>query len=148
MSSCPLGFKGDLPAGHPSVAGLTSTFTGTDDSSSDWTISILILDFIFLALVVLSLIYNDRGLFTASRKEIPAVKPAYPIIGSLPWLLKVSSRKVKLIDEIYKFQNSIGKGNKPITFSAIGALGGRVTILNHPAYINWVQKTNFENYVS
>lgn len=147
MSSCPLGFKGELPAGHPSVAGISNALgTNPNDSSSQWTSTILFLDFIFISLVCLSLIYSDRFIFTKSRKELPSVT-AYPLIGSTPFLLRVITKKIKLIDAMYDFQNTIGKGNKPWTFTGPG-LGGRVTFLNHPAYINWAQKTNFENYVS
>ncbi|EST05081.1 hypothetical protein PSEUBRA_005890 [Kalmanozyma brasiliensis GHG001] len=35
MSQCPLGFKGTPPPGHPKVAGLADSLSGSDAAASD-----------------------------------------------------------------------------------------------------------------
>lgn len=121
---------------------LSSFFEANSFSSS---ITALILGFALLPLIVLSLVYNDRVVF-ASRSELPSPK-AYPLIGSTPWLMTVASKKVKILDEFLRFQRTLTKGALPWTAS-VPIFGGRFTTVNHPAYVNYVQKTNFENYVS
>lgn len=116
---CPLGYAGDLPAGHPSVPG--ASHGGTLASSNplysilpahlvqsimeDWQAwAMLLLDFLFLALCGLAFIYNDRLIFTHRRKEIPTIKPAYPLIGNTLWISRIASGRAKMIDEIMKEQ--------------------------------------------
>ncbi|CEH18801.1 cytochrome p450 [Ceraceosorus bombacis] len=162
---CPLGYSGDLPAGHPSVPGASSSFGNMSNSMSsnllfailpphlvvsimeDWQAwAMLLLDFVFLALCGLAFVYNDRLIFTHPRKEVPTIKPAFPLIGNTPWISKIASGKAKMIDELVKEQRrQLDQGGYVCT-ATFPALGHRVVLINHPLYILWAQKTNFETY--
>ena len=110
---------------------------------SQWSTSTLLFQFFVLALILLSLIYNDRFIFVKSRKEIPSMQPSYPLIGNFSWFVRIVNGKIKMIDEFYHHQKTLGKSVKPWTLTGPG-LGGRVIVINHPAYIQWLQKTKFE----
>ncbi|KDN47759.1 cytochrome P450 [Tilletiaria anomala UBC 951] len=124
---------------------------GTQGNNSDRTIAFLIFDALLVALVVLCVIYHDRPIFVTSRPELPKVTPAYPLVGNLPELLRNlwhdPKRQYGMLHLMDSFQKQFGKGGMPFTMTAPGAsFGGRTVAINRPEYIQWAQKTNFENY--
>ena len=94
---------------------------------------------------VLCVLYPDRPIGVKSRSSLATYRPAYPLVGSLKFILDVSFKKTRFLDEVLRIQQDVGRGGQPFTIS-FPALGGRVTVINNPAYIQHVQKTNFENY--
>ncbi|SPO44319.1 related to Cytochrome P450 [Moesziomyces antarcticus] len=99
-----------------------------------------------IVFVLLCLIAPDRYIFASHRKGIKEVPGALPIVGNLFFLLDIASKRRRFLDEFLRMQTSIGAGGMPWAIT-MPALGGRVTSINRPEYIRWVQKTNFENYV-
>lgn len=99
-----------------------------------------------LIFVLLCLIAPDRYIFAAHRKGIKEVPGAVPIIGNLLFLLQIASKRRRFLDEFLNMQRSIGAGGQPWA-ATFPYLGGRITSINRPEYIRWVQKTNFENYI-
>lgn len=95
--------------------------------------------------VVLAIAYPNSLVGTKRRKNIIVAQPAYPIVGNLTWILDILAQRTRLLDEIYRLQTTQAKGGMPFTMT-FPALGGRVTVINNPAYIQHVQKTNFDNY--
>lgn len=120
-------------------------------SSSQSTLAPLVaqsstLFYVAAAVFILLLVaYPNRMVGTTTRKNIHNVTPAYPLIGNLTWILSIITQRTRLLDEIFRLQKEQGKGGMPFTLT-FPALGGRVTIINNPAYIQHVQKTNFDNY--
>lgn len=98
-----------------------------------------------VTLLVLCILYPDRPVGVKSRPGIPNYKPAYPLVGSLKFILDVSLKKTRFLDEVLRIQQDLGRGGQPFTI-ALPTLGGRVTVINNPAYIQHAQKTNFECY--
>ncbi|CAO1626145.1 unnamed protein product [Sympodiomycopsis kandeliae] len=98
-----------------------------------------------VVLVALCVLYPDRPVGVASRSGIANYKPAYPLVGSVDFILRISFRQTRFLDEVLRVQRDHGKGGQPFTIT-FPALGGRATVLNNPAYIQYVQKTNFDNY--
>ncbi|SPO22063.1 related to Cytochrome P450 [Ustilago trichophora] len=99
-----------------------------------------------LILALLCLIAPDRYIFASHRKGIKEVPNALPLVGNLVFLLDIASKRRRFLDEFLRMQKSIGAGGQPWA-ATLPYLGGRVTSINRPEYIRWVQKTNFENYV-
>ncbi|EPQ32060.1 uncharacterized protein PFL1_00258 [Pseudozyma flocculosa PF-1] len=104
---------------------------------------------LFAALAVvaaMAIIAPDRYIFSSHRDGIPELPEVWPILGNLKFLLDVKSKRITLLNAALKYQRQVGKGGMPwgATFPA---LGGRITMINRPEYIRWVQKTNFENYI-
>ncbi|TKY87270.1 hypothetical protein EX895_003947 [Sporisorium graminicola] len=99
-----------------------------------------------LILALLCLIAPDRYIFASHRKGIKEPPGALPLVGNLPLLLSIAAKRVRFLDEFLAMQKTIGAGAQPWA-ATFPFLGGRVTAINRPEYIRWVQKTNFENYV-
>lgn len=99
-----------------------------------------------LILGLLCLIAPDRYIFVSHRKGIKEVPGALPLIGNLLFLLDIAAKRRRFLDEFLRMQKSIGAGGMPWA-ATFPYLGGRVTSINRPEYIRWVQKTNFENYI-
>lgn len=93
----------------------------------------------------LAIRFHDRWIFSHSRPEIPTAPGAWPIIGNTMWFMSLAARKTRMLDETLRLQKSVGKGGKPFTLTG-PAVGGRITVINRPEYIQYVQKTNFENF--
>ncbi|CAO1613897.1 unnamed protein product [Parajaminaea phylloscopi] len=99
-------------------------------------------------LLLLALVYHDRPIGVRSARGMRGVlspAPAYPLIGSLPLLIKIATRKSTMLTEMLKLQMGPAAGGKPFTL-AWPAMGGRASIINNPGYIQHVQKTNFDNF--
>ncbi|SNX82988.1 related to Cytochrome P450 [Melanopsichium pennsylvanicum] len=99
-----------------------------------------------LVLTLLCLVAPDRYIFASHRKGIKEVPNALPLIGNFIFLLDIASKRRRFLDEFLRMQLSIGAGGQPWA-ATFPYLGGRVTSINRPEYIRWVQKTNFENYI-
>lgn len=103
----------------------------------------------FVALILLlALIYHDRPIGVHSAKGRPGIlcfEPAYPLVGSLPFILRIATRKTTMLVEILQCQSGPASGGKPFTIS-FPAMGGRMTVLNNPGYLQYVQKKNFHNF--
>lgn len=99
-----------------------------------------------LVFALLCLIAPDRYIFASHRKGIKEVPGALPLVGNLVFLLEIATKKRRFLDEFLKMQLTIGAGGQPWA-ATFPYLGGRVTSINRPEYIRWVQKTNFENYI-
>ena len=99
-----------------------------------------------LILALLCLIAPDRYIFASHRKGIKEPPGALPLVGNLPLLLDIAAKRRRFLDEFLHLQKTIGAGGQPWA-ATFPYLGGRVTAINRPEYIRWVQKTNFENYV-
>lgn len=104
---------------------------------------VLVISFVFVLLCALS---PRKYLFSSHRRGIKEVPGALPLVGNLFFLLEIASKKKRFLDEFLHQQRTIGKGGMPWA-ATFPYLGGRVTSINRPEYIRWVQKTNFENYV-
>lgn len=89
--------------------------------------------------LLLVVAYPNRMVGTKSRKGIRHVTPAYPLVGNATWILSIIFQRTRLLDEIYRLQKEQGSGGMPYTLT-FPALGGRVTVINNPAYIKHVQK--------
>lgn len=89
--------------------------------------------------VLLLICYPDRPIGVKSRKNIITIKPAYPLTGNITWILSVLMQRTRLLDEIFRLQREQAPGGKPFTLT-FPALGGRVTVINNPAYLHHVQK--------
>lgn len=98
-----------------------------------------------VAVAIMLVIAPDSYIFSSKRKGIKDV-PGWPIVGCLNILLDLSSRRESFLTLFLEAQRIYGKGGLPFGAS-MPALGGRITSINRPEYIRWVQKTNFENYV-
>ncbi|PWN86887.1 cytochrome P450 [Acaromyces ingoldii] len=98
-----------------------------------------------LAVALLAICYPDRPPGVQSRKGIVAVTPAYALVGNLPWIVSIIRQRTRILDEVYRLQNEQAPGGKPFTLT-FPALGGRVTVINNPAYLQYIQKTNFDNF--
>lgn len=158
VGKCPLGFEGEMPKGHPTVPGFVKDATaatglfGSDDGASSTTTYLwLAFDALLILVVALALLYNDRPVGVRARPELPKVAPAYPLLGNLPYLLQLvwnpKPDEGGMLHAILEWQRTLGKGGMPFTFTAPGpSFGGRCTAINRPEYIQWAQKTNFENY--
>lgn len=92
-------------------------------------------------LLLLVVAYPDRMVGTKTRKGIHNVTPGYPLVGNITWILGIITQRTRLLDEIYRLQKEQGKGGMPFTLT-FPALGGRVTVINNPAYIQHVQKVS------
>ncbi|CDS82304.1 related to Cytochrome P450 [Sporisorium scitamineum] len=99
-----------------------------------------------LLLALLCLIAPDRYILASHRKGIKEPPGALPLVGNLPLLLDIAAKRRRFLDEFLLLQKSIGAGAQPWA-ATLPYLGGRVTSINRPEYIRWVQKTNFENYI-
>ncbi|KAN0066513.1 Protein kinase alk2 [Thecaphora frezii] len=122
---------------------------------SDWVQFLPSLDqapFLYAALilvaliVVLALIAPDRYIFSSHRAGISEMPGAWPILGNMRFLLDAKAKRATILTLAENLQKTAGKGGRPLG-ATFPALGGRVTIINRPEYIRWVQKTNFENYI-
>lgn len=122
--------------------GLFLNFASQLKDHSD-TSHVLVLSLI--SIVVLAFIYHDRPPGVRSRKSTINITPAYPLVGNLPWILSIVTQRTRILDEIYRLQNEQAPGGKPFTMT-FPTLGGRVTVVNNPAYVQHIQKTNFNNY--
>ena len=89
--------------------------------------------------------YPNRPIGVQARQGIKTITPAYPLVGNLPWIYSIISKRTRILDEIYRLQHTQAQGGQPFTLT-FPALGGRVTVINNPAYLHHVQKTNFDNY--
>ncbi|EST07807.1 Cytochrome P450 [Kalmanozyma brasiliensis GHG001] len=98
-----------------------------------------------IVLALLCFIAPDRYIFASHRKGINEVPGALPLVGNLPFLLDIAAKRRRFLDEFLIMQKSIGAGGQPWA-ATFPYLGGRITSINRPEYIRWVQKTNFENY--
>ncbi|PWY98457.1 cytochrome P450 [Testicularia cyperi] len=98
---------------------------------------------VFLLLCAIS---PRKYLFSSHRAGVKEVPGALPLVGNLVFLLEIASKKRRFLDEFLVQQRTIGKGGMPWA-ATFPNLGGRVTCINRPEYIRWVQKTNFENYI-
>lgn len=94
---------------------------------------------------LLCLIAPNRYIFSSHRKGIKEVPGALPIVGNLVFLLDIAAKRRRFLDEFLRMQKTIGAGGQPWA-ATLPYLGGRVTSINRPEYIRWVQKTNFDNY--
>lgn len=102
----------------------------------------------FVVLIILAFVYHDRPIFVPARPEVPQLKPSWPLIGSLPYLAGLRRRKIRVLDEMLRQQREVAPGGKPYTIAVAGKFfGGRVYVVNQPAYIKTVQKDDFEGYV-
>lgn len=102
---------------------------------------------VLLVLAILTLLYPDRPISVAPHAAGINHWKGYPLVGSLDWILQVSGGKKRLLDEVLLMQKTegMGAGGQPMSVT-FPALGGRVTVINNPRYLEWVQKTNFDNY--
>lgn len=94
-----------------------------------------------LAFGILVVLYPNRPIGVKARKGIKEIGPAYPLVGNLPWILSIIRQKARLLDEIYRVQTEEVSNGQPFTI-AFPALGGRVTVINSPAYLQHVQKAS------
>lgn len=94
-----------------------------------------------VALALLAAVYHDRPAFVPARPEVPQLKPSWPLVGSLPHLLALRKRGVRFLDESLRQQREVAPGGKPYTMALPGRFfGGRIYVVNNPAYIKTVQK--------
>lgn len=94
-----------------------------------------------LAFGILIVMYPNRPIGVKSRSGIKAIGPAYPLVGNLPWILSIIRQKTRLLDEVYRIQTEEVGNGQPFTIT-FPALGGRVTVINSPAYLQHVQKVS------
>ncbi|CAO1623661.1 unnamed protein product [Parajaminaea phylloscopi] len=107
-----------------------------------------ILGGLVVLLVVLALIYHDRPMLVPACHVVPQLQPAWPLVGSLPHLATLRRRKIRVLDEMVRQQRTVAPGGKPYTVAVSGKFfGGRVYVVNQPAYIKAVQKDQFETFV-
>ena len=100
--------------------------------------------YVAIALALLLILsYPDRPVGVKSRRGIATVAPAYPLVGNLPWIWSIITQRTRILDEVYRLQQEQAPGGKPFTLT-FPALGGRVTVINNPAYIQHVQKVRVE----
>lgn len=103
---------------------------------------------VLVCITLLAAVYHDRPIGVRSAKSMPGVismGPAYPLVGSLPLILNAATRKTIIMVEMFRAQTGPAAGGRPFTL-AIPVLGGRMTTINNPGYVQYVQKTNFENF--
>ena len=125
---------------------MTAT-TGTSVLQSDLlTNPLFVAAALGVALVALIAAYPDRLVGTAPRKEVRTAAGGWPLIGHTVWILKISLKKARFLDEILRLQREDGPGGQPVTMT-VPALGRRLLLLNRPEYIHFCQKTEFENFV-
>lgn len=97
------------------------------------------------ALVLLAVLiyrYPDRPVGVSPRPPgIASLEDAWPLLGNVRWLLSASSGRKRVLELLRTSQEEVGPGGKPWT-AAFPALGGRVTIINNPAYLQYVQKVS------
>ncbi|PWN22059.1 cytochrome P450 [Microstroma glucosiphilum] len=119
---------------------------GGSSSSSVSPLLVLTLA-ILVGLAILAILYPDRPIGVAPHAPGINHWKGYPLVGSLDWILSVSHGGNRLLDEIFLMQKTegMGAGGQPMSVT-FPALGGRVTVINNPRYLEWVQKTNFDNY--
>lgn len=110
-------------------------------STSEWVFTIVA--FAIALLAILATIYHDRPLFVPARPEVPQLKPSWPLVGSLPYLATLRKRKIRVLDEMLRQQREVSPGGKPYTIAVSGKFfGGRVYVVNQPAYIKTIQKVS------
>ncbi|PWN17994.1 cytochrome P450 [Microstroma glucosiphilum] len=96
-----------------------------------------------LYLLYLIIRYPNRLVGTHSDRAYVWTVPGYPLIGNLVDVARRGTKKQ--FDHFLYLANSCPPG-KP-NFSWTVPPVGRIVFLNHPAYIEHIQKTNFNNYV-
>ncbi|UZJ55187.1 hypothetical protein CBS101457_004507 [Exobasidium rhododendri] len=101
---------------------------------------------ILACLVALAIAYPDRLVGTHARPEIKTVRGALPLLGNTKWILKVSLKQIRVLDEFLRIQREDGAGGQPITMT-FPALGHRAILINRPEYIHFCQKTEFDHFV-
>lgn len=99
-----------------------------------------------VGIIALAAAYPDRLVGTAPRPELKTVRGALPLIGNTRWILAISRRKTKFLDELLRIQREDGPGGQPITMT-FPALGHRLILANRPEYIHFCQKTEFDNFI-
>lgn len=123
--------------------------TGADDSAALITrlASILsktgyILPTVVIGLVVLASIYPDRLAFTRAHPNAVYVPPGtLPILGHTCEVVKLGTQH-----QFERFHEMTIKS--PVQAFRLSFLGpGAMTMVNRPEYIEYIQKTNFENFV-
>ncbi|EPQ32289.1 uncharacterized protein PFL1_00486 [Pseudozyma flocculosa PF-1] len=103
----------------------------------------ILLPSILVVLAVLCLMYPDRVAFSPprNRKEL-AYLPGYPLIGNLIEMMKLDLTK-QLEFHLEQFKHS--PYGYQISIPKQGT--GSIIMLHRPEYIEYVQKTNFGNYI-
>jgi cytochrome P450 len=101
---------------------------------------------IVVCLLALAAAYPDRLVGTHARPEIKTAKGALPLIGNTRWILNVSQKKTRFLDELLRIQREDGLGGQPVTLT-MPALGHRIFLINRPEYIHFCQKTEFEHFI-
>ena len=101
----------------------------------------LIIPLALIALLVLGLIYNDRLVFTPGKRSgITEIPGALPLIGHTHQIMKLGTR-----DQFHRFHElALLSPTRCYRLTFAGA--GSIIMLNRPEYMEYVQKTNFENY--
>ena len=103
--------------------------------------------YVALALVFLAVVcYPDRPIGVKARKGIKNITPAYPLVGNLPWIFSIITQRTRILDEVYRLQKEQAPGGKPFTLT-FPALGGRVTVINNPAYLQHIQKVSHVSHL-
>ncbi|PWN33640.1 cytochrome P450 [Meira miltonrushii] len=101
----------------------------------------LILPSAVLALLILGFIYHDRLVFSPGKRSgIYDIPGGLPLIGHTHQIMKFGTT-----NQFHRFQELALMSPTQcyrLTFAGVGSM----IMINRPEYIEYVQKTNFENY--
>ncbi|KNE93217.1 hypothetical protein PSTG_13393 [Puccinia striiformis f. sp. tritici PST-78] len=90
-------------------------------------------------LLYLLIKYRDRAIGTSKRNDPPRTdKPGWPLLGQLPWMIANRSR---FLEGITRIALKFGPG---FSFTLPGK---RMIDVSKPEWVEYIQKTNFNNYV-
>lgn len=94
-----------------------------------------------LTIACLAARYHNRLLFAKPPRKELYYPPGLPFLGHTLEVIK--SQKTGLLEH---FHLQASKAAAGCAFSVLGSGSGMMLILNRPEYIEYVQKTNFENF--
>lgn len=101
----------------------------------------LILPSAILALLVLGFIYHDRLIFTPGKRSgIYDIPGALPLIGHTHHIMKLGTA-----NQFHRF-HELALLSPTLCYRLTFAGAGSIIMLNRPEYLEYVQKTNFENF--
>ncbi|KAF9193536.1 hypothetical protein BGZ51_003091 [Haplosporangium sp. Z 767] len=86
--------------------------------------------------------YPNRAFLTRARPDLKALgrdSPGYPLLGNLPELFKHRDDLLQMLHESFQKHGDILSFTVPIF--------GRAIVINRPEFMEYILKTNFENFV-
>ncbi|KAF9134550.1 hypothetical protein BGW39_006643 [Mortierella sp. 14UC] len=91
-------------------------------------------------LVALIAKYPDRAIFTRARPDLKELNtPGHPLFGNMIQALTNKENPLEVVNKAFKKRGDIYAVTVPVR--------GRFFMVNHPIYIEYILKTNFNNYI-